>query len=194
MNWSEKFAPTLEDERVRLTTISPAHREGLRAIALAPEIWSYSVTALHDDADFDAYFDAQLRRHQTGSHVVYVLTDKAGDRLAGSMSYSNLAESEARLEIGGSWLGLDFQGTGLNRRAKYLMMRQAFEQLGAERVEFKTDVLNAQARRGLSKIGAVEEGVLRSYNYMPGGRRRDAAYYSVIRAEWPRVNERLTAG
>ena len=191
MPWAEKCATVLENEYVRLSTIDPAHREGLRAVAHAPDIWRYFTTAIHDDADFDTYFDALLDRHASGGHVVYVITDKASGRIAGSMSYGNLAEAEARLEIGGSWLGLDFQGKGINREAKYLLLAQAFERLGAERVEFKTDVLNVQARRGLSKIGAVEEGVLRSYNYMPGGRRRDAIYYSVLRAEWPTVQRTL---
>jgi RimJ/RimL family protein N-acetyltransferase len=63
--------------------------------------------------------------------------------------------------------------------------------MGAERVEFKTDVLNLQARQGLLNIGAVPEGVLRSFNPMPGGRRRDAMYFSVIRAEWPETEQRL---
>ena len=71
-------------------------------------------------------------------------------------------------------------------------MQHAFEQLAAERVEFKTDQLNLQARKALRNIGATEEGVLRSYNPMPDGRRRDAVYYSVLRAEWPEVKRRLS--
>ena len=66
--------------------------------------------------------------------------------------------------------------------------------MAAERVEFKTDRLNIQARHALCNIGAQEEGTLRSFNPMPDGRRRDAVYYSVLRAEWPRVHEQLLAG
>ena len=192
MAWSSQTASSLENEHVRLSAVRPDDREALRPVALAPEIWRYFVTMITNDADFDAYFDSLLSRHEAGSHVVYVVTDKRSERVAGSMSYSNLAEQEARLEIGGSWLGLDFQGKGVNRWAKYLLLEQAFEQLGAARVEFKTDVLNVKARHGLRKIGAVEEGVLRSYNYMPGGRRRDAIYFSVLRDEWPKVRKNLT--
>jgi RimJ/RimL family protein N-acetyltransferase len=71
------------------------------------------------------------------------------------------------------------------------MLEHAFERMGAERVEFKTDALNVQARRGLRNIGATEEGTLRSFNPMPGGRRRDAVFFSVLRAEWPSVREQL---
>jgi RimJ/RimL family protein N-acetyltransferase len=70
-------------------------------------------------------------------------------------------------------------------------MEYAFEVLQCERVEFKTDVLNLQARKGLQNIGAKEEGVLRSYNFMPDGRRRDVVYYSILRAEWGHVKQML---
>jgi RimJ/RimL family protein N-acetyltransferase len=107
------------------------------------------------------------------------------------MSFCNMAEKDGRLEIGWSWLGRDFQGKGVNRWAKFLMLECAFDRMGAERVEFKTDRLNVQARRGLRNIGAREEGTLRSFNPMPDGRRRDAVYYSVLRPEWPEVREQL---
>ncbi|WP_425559068.1 GNAT family N-acetyltransferase [Kutzneria kofuensis] len=107
------------------------------------------------------------------------------------MSYGNLAERDGRLEIGWSWLGRDFRGRGVNGAAKNLLLAHAFDRMGAERVEFKTDRRNEQARRGLRNIGATEEGTLRSFNPMPDGTRRDAVYYSVLRAEWPAVRQRL---
>jgi RimJ/RimL family protein N-acetyltransferase len=72
-------------------------------------------------------------------------------------------------------------------------LTHAFEVLGCERVEFKTDVLNTNARTALKGIGAAEEGVLRSFNFMPGGRRRNAIFYSILKAEWPDAKQRLTA-
>jgi RimJ/RimL family protein N-acetyltransferase len=125
--------------------------------------------------------------------VVFHIVDKGTGQAAGSMSFGNLSPNDLRLEIGWSWLGIAFQGKGINRWAKFLMMQHAFETLAAERVEFKTDVLNVQARHALRNIGATEEGVLRSYNPMPDGRRRDAIYYSVLRREWPAVKEILSS-
>jgi RimJ/RimL family protein N-acetyltransferase len=151
------------------------------------------VIRVETDTDFDAFFAAGLAEAAAGRRVVFHITDKTSGRAAGSMSFGNLAEADRRLEIGWSWLGRDFRGTGVNRWAKYLLLEHAFETLGAERVEFKTDVLNTRARAGLRNIGAVEEGVLRSFNPMPGGRRRDAVYYSVLRGEWPRVKAELAA-
>jgi RimJ/RimL family protein N-acetyltransferase len=193
MSWADLAATTLDNEHVRLRPITPDDRDSLRAIALDPEIWRYFVFLVENDADYDAYFDASLSDQDAGRRIVFHITDKASGRAAGSMSYGNLAEADARLEIGWSWLGKDFRGQGVNRWAKYLLLEHAFERLGAERVEFKTDQLNQQARRALRNIGAVEEGVLRSFNYMPGGRRRDAVFYSVLRAEWPAVKRALAA-
>jgi RimJ/RimL family protein N-acetyltransferase len=191
VSWIETATTTLENEHVLLRPVSEADREPLRAIALDPQIWRYFVMRVSTDAEFDAFFDLGLADAQAGRRVVYVITDKRTDRVAGSMSFCNIAEPDGRLEIGWSWLGRDFQGAGLNRWAKFLMLRHAFERLGAERVEFKTDALNVQARHGLCNIGAREEGTLRSFNPMPDGRRRDAVYYSVLLAEWADVRSQL---
>lgn len=191
MSWSELAATTLENAHVVLRPITAQDRESLHAIAMDPDIWRYFVTRVDTDEDFTVLFETALADQAAGRRVVFTVIDRRTGRTAGSMSYGNLAEADRRLEIGWSWLGRDFRGQGVNRWAKYLLLEHAFERLGAERVEFKTDVLNTQARAGLRNIGAVEEGVLRSYNPMPGGRRRDAVFYSVLRAEWPGLKTQL---
>jgi RimJ/RimL family protein N-acetyltransferase len=179
---------------VLLHPLRPADRAPLRAIALDPEIWRYFVVRVDTEADFDAFFDFCSAEQEARRWVVFHITDKRSGRAAGSMSYLNMAEKDGRLEIGASWLGRDFRGKGINRWAKFLLLDHAFGVLGAQRVEFKTDALNVMARHGLSNIGAREEGTLRSYNPMPGGRRRDAVFYSVLAGEWPRVRGQLLAG
>ena len=191
MSWADLAAVTLANEHVRLTPIEPGDREPLRAIAMDPEIWRYFVTMVSTDAEFDAFFDGMLDEQAARRRIGFRITQRSTGRTAGSMSFCNLAEPDGRLEIGLSWLGRDFRGSGVNRWAKYLMMRHAFEVMHAERVEFKTDLLNERACRGLRNIGAVKEGILRSYNPMPGGRRRDAVFYSVLRTEWAQVKHLL---
>jgi RimJ/RimL family protein N-acetyltransferase len=189
--WAQIAATPLENEHVLLAPVRPEDRASWHAIAMYSPIWRYFVLRIDTDADFDAYFDLGLADQAAGRRVVYSITDKGSGAAAGSMSFCNMAQPDGRLEIGWSWLGRDFQGAGLNRWAKFLMMRQAFERMAVERVEFKTDILNIQARHGLRNIGAREEGTLRSFNPMPDGRRRDAVYYSVLRAEWPHVRDQL---
>jgi RimJ/RimL family protein N-acetyltransferase len=193
MGFAAEPRAVLENQHVLLRPITPEDRAAQRAIAFDESIWRYFVTLIQTDTDFDAFFDAGLADQEAGRRVVFHIIDKGTGQAAGSMSFGNLSPNDLRLEIGWSWLGIAFQGKGINRWAKFLMMRHAFETLGAERVEFKTDVLNVQARHALRNIGATEEGVLRSYNPMPGGRRRDAIYYSVLRREWPAVKEILSS-
>jgi len=193
MGFAAQPRAILENDQVLLRPIEPGDREAQRAIALDESIWRYFITAIRTEADFDAFFDAALADQEAGRRVVFHIVDKGCGLAAGSMSFGNLSPHDLRLEIGWSWLGTAFQGTGINRWAKFLLLRHAFERLAAERVEFKTDVLNVQACRALRNIGAVEEGVLRSYNPMPGGRRRDAVYFSVLRSEWPGVKEQLAS-
>jgi RimJ/RimL family protein N-acetyltransferase len=193
VGWPELAATVLENDHVRLRPIVEADRTSLHALAMDPDIWRYFVMLIETDADYDAFFDAALADQAAGRRVVYHITDRRAGAAAGSMSFCNMAEPDGRLEIGWSWLGAEFRGRGVNRWAKFLMLEHAFARLGAERVEFKTDALNERARRGLRNIGATEEGTLRSFNPMPGGRRRDAVYYSVLRGEWPSVREQLLA-
>jgi RimJ/RimL family protein N-acetyltransferase len=191
MSWAELAAVPLENDYVLLRPVRAEDREALKAIALDPRIWRYFVYRADTEADFDVFFDLGLTDMKARTRVAYYIEDKSTGAAAGSMSFGNLAEKDGRLEIGWSWLGVGSQGRGINRWAKFLMMEHAFEKMDVERVEFKTDQLNVQARHALGNIGAREEGTLRSFNPMPDGRRRDAVYYSVLKTEWPEVREQL---
>ncbi|MFI1568688.1 GNAT family N-acetyltransferase [Streptomyces sp. NPDC020490] len=193
MSWHERAATVLDNGVVRLRPITESDREGIRSVAMDPAIWRYFVALVTDEASFETFFDTMIADHASGRRVVFHITDLTTGRTAGSMSYGNLSEPDRRLEIGWSWLGRDFRGAGFNRCAKLLLLHNAFDRLGAERVEFKTDRRNEQARRALRNIGATEEGILRSFNPMPDGTRRDAVYYSILKREWPSVRDRLTA-
>lgn len=194
MDWKQIRDARLENEHVLLRRMMWEDRIQLHEIAFDPEIWRYFVSRVSTEAEFDKMLTDAIAETDAGTRVAWCVISRQNNRIAGSMSYGNLAESEKRLEIGWSWLGKQYRGTGINRWAKYLLLECAFEALQCERVEFKTDVLNIQARKGLENISAKEEGVLRSYNFMPDGRRRDAVYYSILKREWPEVKEVLRAG
>ena len=191
MSWEQISEVRLENEHVLLRRISVDDREQLHDIAFDPEIWRYFVSRVTTEADFDRFMAEAIEDTDAGRRIVFCVISKPTNRIVGSMCYGNLAEKERRIEIGWSWLGNKYRGAGINRWAKYLLLEYAFETLQCERVEFKTDILNTQARKGLTNIGARQEGVLRSYNFMPDNRRRDAVYYSILRSEWPNVKETL---
>lgn len=179
MSWQTMFFTTMENDRVRLRPLQASDRAALAKIAFDPEIWRYFVSRIDDEAGLDRFIETGLADIEARRRAVFLVIDKPNNTVAGSMCYGNLAEADRRLEIGWSWLGARYRGAGVNRSAKLALLTYAFEELGCARVEFKTDVLNEPARKGLRNIGAKEEGVFRSYNVMPGGRRRDAVYYSI---------------
>ncbi len=185
MCWRSWNHLRLENASTILRPFSVDDVEQLCEIAFDPNIWEYFIFRLESKEEVEAFVAQAISDTETGARAAFCVFDKNTNHIAGSMCYGNFAPTDRRLEIGWSWLGVEYQGTGVNGAAKYLLLSHAFEVLNCERVEFKTDVLNKGARRGLTKIGAKEEGVLRSYNYMPSGRRRDAVYYSILNHEWP---------
>ncbi|MEO8405868.1 MAG: GNAT family protein, partial [Chitinophagaceae bacterium] len=117
--------------------------------------------------------------------IPFTIIDKASGQIAGSSSLGNISLHDLRAEIGWSWLGKDFRSTGINKHAKFSLMRYAFEVLNFERIEFKTDVLNERAKKGLRNVGGIEEGIFRSHMTMWNDRRRTSIYFSVLKNEWP---------
>ncbi len=174
----------LENEFALLRPMEKEDFRGLSKIAYDYDIWQFNVSRCMNKEELNNYISIMLNQKEKGLLYPFVILDKKPHQIAGSSSFINISNKDKRLEIGSSWLGKNFQGSGLNKSCKYLMLAYAFEQLDFERVEFKTDVLNIQARKALSKIGATEEGVLRSHTVMQDGRRRDTIYYSILQKEW----------
>jgi RimJ/RimL family protein N-acetyltransferase len=144
-------------------------------------LWTYFTHDLSTLAGLETW----AAGHFSGDRFQFVVIDKRSGKLLGSTGFGNYFPRDQRIEIGWTWLGKAFQGTGINTQMKSLMLQYAFEELGMLRVEFKTDVLNLPARQALLRLGATEEGVLRSHTLMTKGRRRDTIYYSFLRGEWP---------
>jgi RimJ/RimL family protein N-acetyltransferase len=154
-------------------------------------IFQFFTDNLALDESLKSWIDKALSEQQAGTRLPFVILENATQQIAGSTSYGNISSKDQRLEIGWTWLGKKFQGTAINKNAKYLLLENAFEKIKCKRVEFKTDVLNKQSRRALQKIGAREEGVLRKHTKMHDNRWRDTIYYSILDEEWPQVKAML---
>ena len=170
---------------VRVEPIAERHREGLRAAAeLEPQIHRYT---LLPSLGFDPWFDAALESANEVAFVVHV-----DDRPVGSTRYLNIEPFHKRVEIGWTWLARAEWGTGANIETKYLLLRNAFDEWGAMRVEFKTDARNLRVREALLGIGASFEGIFRKHMKLSDSI-RDSAWYAVVDDDWPRVRAMLEA-
>ena len=184
---------TLEGTYVRLEPLSMEHLASLTQVGLDAEIWRWMPMFVQSPQDMRTLIEEALAEAEAGTMVPLATIDKATGKPVGSTRYLSIVPAHRRLEIGWTWLAPAWQHSAVNTEAKLLMLQHAFERLGALRVEFKTDALNEKSRTALLKIGAIEEGIFRRHMVMPGGRRRDSAYYSVIEEEWPRVHQHLVA-
>ena len=184
---------TLEGRRIRLEPLAAAHLDELAAVGLDPAIWTWTIARPADRAGLAAWLDGALANAAAGTEVPFATIDLASGRAIGSTRFLSIVPEHRRLEIGWTWVGRAFQRTGANREAKLLQLRHAFEELGANRVEFKTDSRNEASRAALLGIGATFEGVFRNHIVMPDGPLRHSAYYSVVVEDWPEVRQRLDA-
>ncbi|WP_310396512.1 GNAT family protein [Hymenobacter sp.] len=174
----------LENNRVRLRPLEITDFEALKTVAFDAGLWQYTLTRADDAVSLAAYLRHALEARAEGQRYPFVIVDRQTGQLAGSTSYYNASEAEQRISIGYTWMGEAFQRTGLNRACKHLLLSHAFGQLGCERVELETDARNYKSRTAMARMGATEEGTLRSHRLTQGGLRRDTVIFSIIKPEW----------
>ena len=184
----------LKGDRVRLEPLGRDHLDGLVAVGLDPAIWRWTLARPIDRAGMADWLEAALTNATTGTELPFATIEQATGRLIGATRYLAIVPEHRRLEIGWTWIAPAWQRSGANREAKLLQLEHAFEHLGANRVEFKTDSRNEASRAALLGIGAMFEGIFRDHMIMPEGDLRHSAWYSIVRSEWPDLKANLTAG
>lgn len=184
---------TLEGKHVRLEPLGLSHVDALCEVGLDPELWRWTAPDMETPAQMRDYVLTALSWQEAGTAIPFVTVDRSSGRVVGSTRFANIERAHRRVEIGWTWIARPWQRTAVNTEAKLLMLRHAFECWNCQRVELKTDALNAASRRAIARLGAVEEGLLRHHMLMSGGRLRDTVYFSIIAPEWPAVSERLVA-
>ena len=181
----------LENSRVRLRPLELTDFETLKAVAFDADIWRYTLTRGDDAVSLAAYLRQAVEDRAQGLRYPFAIIDRETGALAGSTSYYNVAVADQRLSIGYTWVGTKFQRSGLNRACKHLLLCHAFGQLDCERVELETDARNHTSRTAMARMGATEEGTLRSHRLTQGSVRRDTVVFSIIRPEWPALRNSI---
>jgi N-acetyltransferase len=184
---------TLTGSHVRLDPLSLVHRDALVTAASDGELWTLPYTVVPSQETIVEYISKTLQEQERGFEQPFAIIDVERNRIVGSTRYTRIDAANRQREIGYTWLAASAQRTPINTEAKYLLLKNAFENQGCIRVEFMTDVLNERSRAAILRIGARQEGILRNHMIMPNGRYRDSVCFSVIESEWPGVKERLIA-
>jgi RimJ/RimL family protein N-acetyltransferase len=182
---------TLEGPYARLAPLSPSHHDGLVAAVEDGALWTLWYTFIPRPEDMGREIERRLDLQRTGSMLPFTAMDADG-RIAGMTTYMNVDAGNRRVEIGSTWYARRVQRTPLNTQCKLLLLTHAFETLNCIAVEFRTHFFNHQSRRGIERLGAKQDGVLRSHQIGPNGTLRDTVVYSIIASEWPTVKAHLT--
>jgi len=175
----------LETDRVLLEPLQFSHIPNLLTYSLhQPEIWQFSSIAAIGEDNFKNYVQIALDQREKLTEYAFVVYDKRNNEYAGSTRFYDIQLQNKTLQLGYTWYGTQFHGTGLNKHCKYLLLEFAFEKMGMERVEFRADNNNERSKAAMKSIGCKIDGVLRSNMLKLDGSRRDTIILSILRDDW----------
>lgn len=189
MTWLEPT--TLTGPHARLEPLSHDHCEGLIDAVKDGELWKLWYTFIPQPDKMDAEIERRLGLQKAGSMLPFTVFDADGV-IAGMTTYMNVDTPNRRVEIGSTWYAKRVQRSALNTQCKLLLLTHAFETLSCIAVEFRTHFFNQASRRGIERLGAKLDGILRNHQIAPNGTLRDTVVYSIIASEWPVVKAHLT--
>lgn len=185
---------TLENDRVLLRPLEDQDFQLLIKFAEnEPEIWQYSLINGAGADNLKKYIALALEDKERNASYPFIVFDKVTKQYAGTTRFYDYQPVHNTSQLGYTWYGKDFQGTGLNKHCKYLMLEFAFEIMKLQRLEFRADNNNKRSIAAMKSIGCIEEGILRSNCASLDGR-RDSIILSILRDEWEGgVKEMLAA-
>jgi RimJ/RimL family protein N-acetyltransferase len=182
----------------KLEPLSQQHHDDLVEAVCDGDLWDHWYTAIPTPEGMAAEIDRRLGLMAKGSMLPFAVVALEGElagRAVGMTTYMNIDAANRRVEIGSTWYRRAVQRGPINTECKRLLLTHAFEQLDCIAVEFRTHFFNHQSRRGIERLGAKLDGVLRNHQINPhpaaGNSLRDTCVYSIIASEWPAVKAHL---
>lgn len=188
MTWIEPLV--LSGKHARLAPLSHAYLDDLMEAVEDGELWKLWYTFIPEPDNMSLEIDRRLQLQSAGSMVPFVVIDR-NEKAVGMTTYMNIDAANRRVEIGSTWYRKTVQRTALNTECKLLLLRHAFEHLNCVAVEFRTSFFNHASRKGIERLGARLDGILRNHMISPNQTLRDTCVYSIIQSEWPTVKAHL---
>ncbi len=184
--------PELRGARVHLLPLRREHASELYQVGRDPAIWTYMPQRMQSEEDFQIWIEQSLARRDSLGDRPYALALADTGALIGSTRFYDLSLAHRHTEIGWTWIARPWQRSFVNTEAKLLLLREAFETLGLQRVALRTDGRNLQSQAAIERLGAKREGIWRKHLILPDGFTRDTVYYSILDSEWPEVKANLS--
>jgi RimJ/RimL family protein N-acetyltransferase len=183
LNFDENIV--LENDTVLLRPLQLSDFDHLIQFSInEPEIWTYSSLQAVGADGLKNYLEIAINARNDKKEFPFIVFDKKNKSYAGSTRFYDIQLLNKCLQLGFSWYGKAFQGTGINRHCKYLLLNYAFEKMNIERVEFRADLRNERSITAMKSIGFKVEGILRSNGWTNTGERRDTIVLSILKEEW----------
>ncbi|MEY4435355.1 MAG: hypothetical protein RL175_310 [Pseudomonadota bacterium] len=189
---AEKFSVSLRGRFVDLEPLTHLHVDGLKDAVTDGELWQLWYASVPSPKEMTSYVDAAIKASINGN-MAFVVRDLRTQKVVGTTRFYNVEPAHKRGLIGYTWYAKSAQGTAINTEAKYLLMKYWFEVKQANAVEFRTHFFNETSRRAIERLGAKQDGILRSHQILKDGSVRDTVVYSIIASEWPAVKNNLQA-
>lgn len=185
---SEAFNPKpvcLQGADISLKPLSLDDVEGFYLAGNYPVLWQWVLpNQCLSMATTRAWVEHSLEQQRMGNHLPFVIIDNISGQIIGSTRYCSIRREDRNIEIGFTFITPKFQRSYVNTQAKYLLLKHAFEHLGAIRVELRTHEKNLQSRDAIARAGAKFEGILRNNRILSDGSFRNSAMFSVVVEQW----------
>jgi RimJ/RimL family protein N-acetyltransferase len=182
----------LENDRAKLVPFDAVYKDGLRQIIYDEEITRFGGgLPFRTEHDLERYIEDTCKSRTNGQSYPFIVIDKHTGEVAGSTRFGYIVPHNKRLEIGWTWYGQAYRGTGLNKACKYELLKFVFEEMGYRRVQLSVDIDNIRSQRAVLKLGATQEGIFRSNYIGADGSSRDDVYFSIIHTEWDRIKREI---
>ena len=190
MTWLQPVA--LRGARASVVPLAHDHANDLADALRDGELWKLWYTSIPSPDRLADFIGQRLAAQQKGAVLPFAVIDNVTGKAVGMTNYLNVDADHRRVEIGGTWYRKSVQRSELNTQCKLMLLTHAFDTLNCIAVEFRTHFFNHQSRRAIERLGAKQDGILRSHQVAPNGSLRDTVVFSIIASEWPTVRGHLT--
>ena len=171
--------------------LSKDHLDDLIVAVKDGKLYNHWYTSIPEPKDMNAEINRRLDLQNKKSMLPFAVISMRSNKAVGMTTYMNIDQDNKRVEIGSTWYAKSVQRTSLNTECKLMLLEHAFERLDCICVEFRTHFMNHQSRRGIERLGAKLDGILRSNAIQKNGSIRVTAVYSIIKNEWSSVRVNL---